>query len=198
MRKLLMRWAGDLAERYPVPAGVLIGAIGVGLIVVAYQQGPRLAEFDGGARVVGEVVAAGEEASREPRYAADVTWTTQGQVPWEAAKHRALVAVLPRQLPDDRAADPERRLRPGSQLPLVISTKNPDVAMSVEAFEDELVLKLAGARILTIPLVIGLVCFVGGVAGAIQGARASRLPTKTAAKRGARPPNPLTSQARRL
>lgn len=178
-----MRWAGDLAERYPVPAGILIGLIGLALIVVAFKEGPRLAEFDGGARVVGQVVTAGDDPSREPRFAADVTWASEGKLPWESVKHQARVQVLPRQLPSEKAADPERRLRPGSELALVVSTKNPDVAISAESFDDELVLKLAGIRVLTIPLVIGLLCFVGGLSGVIQGVRAWRTPAPRPARR---------------
>jgi len=193
VRRMILKWGGELAERYPVPAGILIGLIGLALIVVAFKEGPRLAEFDGGARVVGDVVTAGDDSSREPRFAADVTWTSEGKVPWETTKHRALVPVLQRELPHPKAADPDRRLRKGSALPLVISTKNPNVAMSAAAFEDELVLKLAGLRVLTIPLGIGLLCFVGGLSSVIQGVRAGRTPAPRTTPRRAQP-----AQARQL
>jgi hypothetical protein len=192
VRRMILRWAGELAERYPIPAGILLMLFGLFMLGMAFKEGPRLAEFDGGERVTGQVVTAGEDPSLEPRFAADVTWPSEGRVPWEKITHRGRVAVLSRELPDVKARDPERRLRPGSEVALVISTKNPDAAISAQAFEEDPFLKLAGFRVLTIPLVMGLVCLAGGLGGVIQAVLASRRrPPRPAPRARPAPARPL-------
>jgi hypothetical protein len=145
----------ELAKRHPVLGGIVGMSFGLSVLLWGAVLGAEYSEFVGGVAAVGRVENATEDAARTPRYAAHVTWVAGG------VTHRALVEVLKTELPAANALDPARRLYPGSALPLVLSTKNADRAISARTLREAAVISVADRSFAAVPLVVGLaVCLL--------------------------------------
>jgi hypothetical protein len=131
-----------LVKRYPVVAGGIFALVGLLMTMQSLSSGARYAEFSGGEGVVGRVLSATEDPDRKPRYAAEVTWMAAS-----GGAHRGLVEI------DDYL---QGRLRPGSELPLILSTTNADAAISAKVLKNHGVLTVAGrsATYLVFPAVL--------------------------------------------
>ena len=129
-------------KRHPVLAGIIFTLVGSLMTLQSLSSGARYAEFSGGERLVGRVLSATEDPDRKPRYAAAVTWTAASGV-----VHRGVVEI------DDYL---QGRLQPGSELPLSLSTTNPDVAISAKVLKNHGVLTVAGrsATYLVFPAIL--------------------------------------------
>lgn len=163
MRGWLIRKGIAAMEAFPIPSGVLLLCVGLWMFRFALREGSRYAEFDGGPRVTAEVVALTNDAAREPQYAAEVTWNSEGRVPWEAVAHRALVEVYASQVPGG-ARSPARELPPRAKLEVVLSTRRPELGISASMLEDSPTLKLGTLRADGTAASFGALCIVCAVA----------------------------------
>lgn len=140
----------DVSKRFPLAAGIAGVGLGLSALYFSVDIGSDYAEYAGGARAVGRVITADEDAGRDPVHAADVTWQAGG------ATRRALVAVWKYELPDERALDPGRRLHPGASLPLVLSTTDPNRAISARALRERAIFTLGGLTLAGVPFAAGM------------------------------------------
>ena len=171
------------AKRHPFLAGIPLIVLGTWLAWYSLKLGAEYDPFIGTTPIEAEVVTANDDPQRSPRYAADVTWTTEcPPQPAPAAgapsrrkrrktpvvdepcvvTHRALVEISKHMLPDPKATNPESRLRPGSRLRILVSRNEPEVAIREDLISDLGIFTLGGRNIDARALAIGsLVALIG-------------------------------------
>ena len=129
----------DLVKRYPVAAGIGFVCVGLVMIRTSLVAGAQYAEFAHGERTVGQVLSVDGAT-------ADVAWAVGG------VTRRAAVQIVERQAGVVR----------GSELPLVLSTVNPEVAISAQLLSNHGVVAIGG-RSATYLIIPGLLILGSGV-----------------------------------